>query len=1658
MSLIVRKHLCSALIAVSMWLGAIYGACAGATEPFPNFLENGSLEIDRDHNGLADDWQASGTALGRIVDDCRQGRGAQWLLLGKRGRFGPQLKRVRPAHQYTLGFWYKVAKGSLAVEISERDRRFKRMGTVFRGVLSDGDWAYKRILYRPSGEKVYSIAISFKANGAQPVEALLDGAVMTEGDITAERLRRSNFTELVFRPSEPGKSATRNDMPLGGIWEFQIDKRETCQFPPLGKWQKANVPHSVKYFQKTNLWYRRQVEVPAQLKGQVVKLRFLGAAHEIKVYCNGALAGTSIDFFNPFEIDITELVRFGQSNEIVIAALQERSETVGPPGRTLAYPFWFHRVSGIYGPVSLVSYPQVHAEDIFVIPSVRRRELVVQMTLRNHSDRVRVVRVANSVADWRPDGKQAEAVLSFVDSRETTLPPQSSREIMVRQTWSRPRLWSPDDPHLYRLDTLLTERGVTLDQVPTRFGFREAWVEGNKLMFNGVRCNVRGFWGGTQLDPVSIRGCKADNANIYRRDVVPSLFPFEADAADREGFFIAAQGGLTFHHSDSKTKPFWKNTRAYFRNWVKAYRNHPSVLMWDTSCEWVQCSGGEDELMKIETIIKDLDPTRVVFHSGSGALRGRSETISLHYPHEYSKGVGGAGSFTSFPNTAYWWEKAETVTSTYNPYSEKLGTKPVLNSEGGTTYKYSGGPDALCFAAGDEAYVPRSIQAINDLDQEYQAILTAGQRYCGVAGIFIPDAFRSGGLFWEDWRDITHPNLVRAYQPICVNVREMDSRFYAGDRVERTLTVYYDCYRKQGDLKLKWLLTDGATVCSKGRESFVLPGGEHRNVTIAFEAPAVNKKTPLMLQISLVENEQIVFKEDHEYTVFPRQARLVRQNGRRIGLLGEDSPTIRLLERLGLRYANLSTAKEAELSSYDLVVIGRDALGSAESMAGKQLLKFVRQGGTVLCFAQNLERYPQWLPLKLALDDKSTSREATIAFPRAPGHPVLEGIAKEDLRYWRGDHVVTRANFRKPFKGNFRALVDSGNLDVDGLNDTSLLEIFEGKGRYVLCQLQVVGKLATEPVAGRLAENLLTYALSPSIPRSRTALIAATKSKFKGFVAELGLVADPLNDCSGLGRFQRVVVGLDQDDPDLHEFLKKNRTPLRKFVHAGGRVFLYLNAPSYHPEIEKLIGRQLPLLAPSTNYRIKCAESDLLQGLSNHDFYWKELGKTLIDELMCPSPPHLSGKGPMTASSNELLAPSGLSTVADGKGQWVLCQMNLVEVSNSTFKPYRILSALFSNMGMELRNATDRDSSDGPRLFSQADLAGLANMGFRDETTGDRQGGWTDQGTNDLRNFPVGTQYFDGIPFKILNPADNKGKSCLVLRGKKRPYFPPEIIGIPINASPRWIYFLHALAWDAPAGTEVAKYRVNYVDGTTREIPVRMGVEAGSWWGLPSKPLKNATLAWHGPNAKYPTVTNVVYLMKWKNPVGLIPAIRSIDVISLETAVVPIVLGITIEKTSAKTKPAKRAAASNLLVNPDFRGNRLAGWWAWTAPAMRNAGYKQSLADGQYVIDIPAVENSRAHSLQLVQNIQLKPNKRYRLSFVLEAENSGTISLMYQNITPPRRTFGLNERLAVSSGKKNYQIDFSLPEKLSGQRNGLWFNLGLLSGKNQLGNFQLRER
>lgn len=151
-------------------------------------------------------------------------------------------------------------------------------------------------------------------------------------------------------------------------------------------------------------------------------------------------------------------------------------------------------------------------------------------------------------------------------------------------------------------------------------------------------------------------------------------------------------------------------------------------------------------------------------------------------------------------------------------------------------------------------------------------------------------------------------------------------------------------------------------------------------------------------------------------------------------------------------------------------------------------------------------------------------------------------------------------------------------------------------------------------------------------------------------------------------------------------------------------------------------------------------------------------------------------------------------------------------------------------------------------------LTGAANSGFTDDVAEDRKGGWTDQGAeNDFRSFPQDQRIFAGVPFRILSEKEHPGKSCIVLRGKARPYFPQKAeleLKSPVRG--KYLYLLHCVAWPTQdverIGTvSVESASAEFVEKEIVRYEVKCQEDVGNFWG--GAPLKNARLGWKGRNA-----------------------------------------------------------------------------------------------------------------------------------------------------------------------------------------------------------------
>src|SRR3989339_770572 len=233
------------------------------------------------------------------------------------------------------------------------------------------------------------------------------------------------------------------------------------------------------------------------------------------------------------------------------------------------------------------------------------------------------------------------------------------------------------DPILYFLKTSLTEGGQTVDTKYTRFGFKELWVynpedttdtysyPNGKYPYHYYLNGKRVFFQATCLDHAheSSTWNRQNIVVLYRSEIgrnmnfirlhcySPSQVWF--DVADELGVFVVPEvhlrnnsncPSLYCQATNSYTSPYgtltqsqgitnatakWTNNLKYFfREYVRAHRNHPSIANWSNGNEIFQTMDGawQRQVMRhgrtkayvdiVNEAVRLVDPTRKVSSSG----------------------------------------------------------------------------------------------------------------------------------------------------------------------------------------------------------------------------------------------------------------------------------------------------------------------------------------------------------------------------------------------------------------------------------------------------------------------------------------------------------------------------------------------------------------------------------------------------------------------------------------------------------------------------------------------------------------------------------------------------------------------------------------------------------------------------------------------------------------------------------------------------------------------------------------------------------------------------------------------------------------------------------------------------------------------------------
>ena len=408
----------------------------------------------------------------------------------------------------------------------------------------------------------------------------------------------------------PKLNRARMVLDLGGVWDFQTAGAD--QWPhewaqgPLPQPMTMAVPASYND-QKDDVnlrahygWavYQRTFDIPEQVMGQRLWLRFGAVTPAAQVWIDETYLGEHKGGFLPFEFELTNYTTAGEhrltvavDNRVDFSTLPVGNEggvaffgsdNPGIPSIELAKTrckpqnrpnFDFFNYAGITRPVTLYTTPQDYIRDITVVPGVDGDDGVVDYTVETAGQGAVEVAVLDEGGAIVAQGEGEHGQLTIPNVR----------------------LWEPGAAYLYRLRVSMGD-----DLYEQTFGVRTVQVEGDKFLINGKPFYFKGFgkhedsyFHGRGLDQClnvkDVSLIRWLGANSFRT----SHYPYAEemyDLCDREGIVVIDEAPAVGINGGGAQNPYevmriGGHHADVIRDMIRRDKNHPCVVMWSIANE-----------------------------------------------------------------------------------------------------------------------------------------------------------------------------------------------------------------------------------------------------------------------------------------------------------------------------------------------------------------------------------------------------------------------------------------------------------------------------------------------------------------------------------------------------------------------------------------------------------------------------------------------------------------------------------------------------------------------------------------------------------------------------------------------------------------------------------------------------------------------------------------------------------------------------------------------------------------------------------------------------------------------------------------------------------------------------------------------------------------
>ncbi|PHN06283.1 glycoside hydrolase family 2 protein [Flavilitoribacter nigricans] len=500
-------------------------------------------------------------------------------------------------------------------------------------------------------------------------------------------------------PEHPRPDFERADWQnLNGTWDFAFDPEDTGL---SSGWEKGDRNFSKKILvpfpwgsklsgleDEADIgWYQKEITVPAGWRNKRTFLTIGASDWETHVWLDGQLLGSHRGGYVPFSFELTELLKYGTAQKLVIRVDDKRRDF------TLYGKQGYGNARGIWQTIYLEARGTDYLDAVHVLPDIDKNTATVTAYLPETSTRD---------LELQLEIPNAEPAIS----QKVTIP-AGEFKYSVEIPMPNAHRWSLEDPFLYDLEATLGS-----DQVSTYFGMRKVSVmnmpgtEYPYIALNNEPIYVQlaldqsyhpeGFYTfpSDQFMKEEIERSKSIGLNGIRVHIKVEV-PRKLYWADKLGLLVMADLPNSWGEPDEKMQAASEYT---LREMIERDYNHPSIFSWIVFNEtWglrTEVKEGDKMVKKylpttqnwvasMYYLAKSLDPTRLVEDNSICYGAGHTET-DINSWHAYLPGWE-------------WDEHLKNISDNTYAGSDfdfedgfQQGKQPNINSECGNVWGYDG--------------------------------------------------------------------------------------------------------------------------------------------------------------------------------------------------------------------------------------------------------------------------------------------------------------------------------------------------------------------------------------------------------------------------------------------------------------------------------------------------------------------------------------------------------------------------------------------------------------------------------------------------------------------------------------------------------------------------------------------------------------------------------------------------------------------------------------------------------------------------------------------------------------------------------------------------------------------------------------------------------